>query len=346
MQMTDSTPAGHQKLNVAVIGAGGIAESVHLPSLAEMDDIRIVAICDIVEAKAAAMAERYHIPRVCTLYKPMLETEAFDAVFVLVEPSNLFDVAWHCLAAGRHVFMEKPPGLNSFQAESLLRRSDASQRFCQVGFNRRHIPLVRHVHELMTEQTRITAVEGSFYKFGSAAFDHGGISAFPSDTIHAVDLVRWFAGGTPARVATVTAAVDEPFLNAWHAIMRFDNGVLGTVKGNYQTGGRVHKFEVHGPGLSAYIDLGFGPAACEAVLLAHEGARSYSLSARGAARQQITRIDGKALAGGEGFHRFYGFYHEDRHFLDCIRRGTEPDTSIRDAVSSMHLTEMILANAI
>ena len=45
-----------KKLKVGVIGAGGIARNVHLPSLGDMDDIELVAICDLIRERAAAMA--------------------------------------------------------------------------------------------------------------------------------------------------------------------------------------------------------------------------------------------------------------------------------------------------
>jgi predicted dehydrogenase len=341
--MTEGT--GQGSVNVAVIGAGGIARSAHLPSLGEMADVHLVAICDIIEARAAEMARRHAVPRVYTLYKEMLaaERDEVDAVFVLVEPSNLFDVTWHCLDGGFHVFMEKPPGLNLFQCRSLARKADEAGRILQVGFNRRHIPLVRRVKQLLQEHTTINQVEGCFFKFTSAAFDHGGVPALESDVIHAVDLVRWIAGGRAVSAATVAGSSDEPVQNRWTSVLRFDNGVTGIIKGNYRTGGRVHRFEIHGAGLSAYIDLGFGTAACEAVLLSHKGKVRYSLAARGEEGREVERIDGIELAGGDAFHRYYGFYFEDRHFIDCVKTGAEPETSIRDAVESMKLAKMIRA---
>jgi virulence factor len=334
------------KLDVAVIGAGGIARNVHLPSLNDMQDINLVAICDLIEERAAGMAEKYQIPRTYTLYQEMLARERPDAVLVLVEPSNLFHVVWNCLDAGIDTFMEKPPGITLYQAESLQRKAEEAQRILQVGFNRRHIPLVRRAKEMVEQRTRITQVEGCFYKYGQGAFDHGGLSAFLSDTIHAVDLVRWLAGGTPERAAMIVAQNDDDVINTWNGVCSFDNGVTGIVKANYKTGGRVHRFEIHGPGVSAYIDLGFGGSSCGTVLLAHEGEIRYSLAARGADEQGILRLDGKELAGSTEFYKYYGFYQEDRHFLDCVRAGTQPETSIQDAVKSMRLAEMFLANII
>jgi len=339
-----------KKLKVGVIGAGGIARNVHLPSLADMDDIKLVAICDIIRERAETMAEGYGIPRVYTLYREMFEEEKLDAVFVLVEPASLFHVVWQCLDAGLDTCMEKPAGITAYQAESLCHKAAEAGRILQVGFNRRHIPLVRQVVDMVKERTRITQVEGCFFKYGNAAFDKGSLTAFMSDTIHAIDLMRWMAAPSGSAEAVAAALVvtqhDSPVVNAWNGICRFDNQVVGTIKANYRTGGRVHTFEVHGPGVSGYIELGFGGASCNARVLAHQGETRYSLAASGAAQEGILELDGMALAGSDQFYKYYGFYQEDRHFLDCVRSRSEPETSIADAVKSMRLAEMFLANVI
>lgn len=334
-------------LRIGVIGAGGIAAGVHLPALAEIDGIEIVAICDLIEEKAARLAAEYNIPKVYTIYHELLAQEKLDAVFVLVEPGNLFHVVWHCLDANLHTFMEKPPGITRYQAESLQRKAEAVNRFLQVGFNRRYIPLVKHVKELVEKETQITQVEGCFFKFGTAAFDRGSLSSFYSDTIHSVDLMRCLAGGkTALQAAMIGAQHDDCVENAWNGICRFDNGVTGIIKANYRTGGRVHKFELHGPGFSAFINLGFGDAGCDASLLHHHGELSYSLASTGAAEETTQQIDGKTLAGSDEFYKYYGFYFEDLHFIDCIRTGTRPETCIQDAVESMRLVELFDKNRI
>ena len=338
---------GKDRVNVGVIGAGGIARSVHLPSLAEMADVKVTAICDLVVERSAGLAERYAIDRTYVSFHEMLAKETLDAVFVLVEPGNLFHVVWYCLAAGLHVFMEKPPGITSVQAWALARKAADVNRFLQVGFNRRHIPVVRRALEVVRERTRINQVEGTFLKFGDAAFDHGSLSAFVSDSIHAVDLVRWTAGGTPQSAALVVGRHEDVVDNSWNGVVRFDNGVTGIVKANYRTGGRVHRLELHGSGVSAFVDLGMGDQpTCSAAILTHEGEARYSLAATGAAQEGVQRIDGAELAGSSEFHRSYGFYQEDRHFIECVRGNALPDPDIAEAARSLELVEMLLANRI
>lgn len=338
--------SNRKKLRVGIIGAGGIARSVHLPSLADIETAEVVALCDIVEERAVELAERFSIPHTYTLYKKMLAEEQLDAVFVLVEPSNAFHPVMHCINAGLHTFTEKPPGVTSFQTRSLARAAQAADRILQVGFNRRHIPLVQHVVKLMRELTTITQVEGRFMKHGSAAFDLGGHSAFQSDTIHAVDLVRWMAGGTPVQAAMIEAQNEDIVPNTWNAVVRFDNDVTGVIKANYNVGGRFHTFELHGPGASAFINLGFGGAHCEAQIITAEGKSGYSLAATGIKKGEPQRIDGMELAGSTDFYRFYGFYQEDVHFLECVREGVQPTTNIDDAVKTFEFIDLLTSSII
>ena len=100
------------------------------------------------------------------------------------------------------------------------------------------------------------------------------------------------------------------------------------------------------PDMSGYIELGFGGASCKARVLAHQGETRYSLSASGAAQEGILELDGMELAGSNEFYKYYGFYQEDRHFLDCVRTRSEPETSIADAVKSMRLAEMFISNTL
>ncbi len=335
-----------EPLKVGVIGAGGIARSVHLPSLSEIPDANVVALCDIIEDRAAKQAELHSIPRTYTLYREMLEQEDLDAVFVLVEPSNMFRIVVSCLEAGLHTFAEKPPGVTLYQARSLQRAAEAADRILQVGFNRRHIPLVRKVVEIMRGLTQTNQVVGRFMKCGTAAFDKGGVSAFESDTIHAVDLVRSIADSRPVSAATVCGQVEDVVPNSWNSVVRFENGVVGVVQANYQTGGRTHTFEIHGAGASAFINVGLGGGECEARILVVEGKAGYSLAATGGGRANLQELDGKELAGSDKFHRFYGFYNEDLHFLECVREGKTPETSIQDAVKTFEMVELLASNVI
>src|SRR6266446_10742644 len=73
---------------VGVIGAGLIAQVMHLHYLRELSDrFETSIICDLVPENAAASAERFGIPRTCTDWRDLLD-EPIDAVLVLTGGSH------------------------------------------------------------------------------------------------------------------------------------------------------------------------------------------------------------------------------------------------------------------
>ena len=136
---------------VGVIGAGGIARNVHLPSLNEIENAKVVAICDLRLEKAKEMAEKYNIPSVYWDMYEMMEKEELDCIFVLVEPDRLFRTAMDVLKNHIPVIMEKPAGISSFQSYSLARIAKENNTMCAVAMNRRHVPVVQYVMKRIRE---------------------------------------------------------------------------------------------------------------------------------------------------------------------------------------------------
>ena len=335
-----------RQARIGVIGCGGMANNVHLPSLSELENCQVTAVCDLVEEKAAAAAAKFKVARFYTSHTKMLQDEPFDGVVCLVEPDRMYRVVYDCLNAGVPVLMEKPAGIDSYQADSLARTAEKNGKMLAVAMNRRHIPLVQHVFKIMKELTPITQVDGVFIKNSDIASGWHYMNAFVSDIVHAVDLIRYFAGSEPEKAATVAARRNSPVDNSWSSVIKFGNGITGTLKANYQTAGRVHTFEIHGPLASAFINLGFGAEACEATILHASGQNIYSLASAGVQGLQCDKIDGMALAGSSKFYQYYGYKQENADFIACLLSGAEPLCPIADAAKSMHMAEMLLANAI
>jgi len=78
--MTKTSEKTRTKVRVAMIGAGGMANSVHYPSLSSFDDVEMVAICDLDPNRLNTTADKYHIQKRYTDYKKMIEENTPDAV--------------------------------------------------------------------------------------------------------------------------------------------------------------------------------------------------------------------------------------------------------------------------
>src|ERR1051325_3480295 len=99
------------KLKVAFIGAGNLANSVHYPSIAELDDVELAAISDLIPEKLAATAKKHGIATQFTNYREMLEKVECQAVYAIMPPHHVYDVALEVLNRKKHLFIEKPPGV-------------------------------------------------------------------------------------------------------------------------------------------------------------------------------------------------------------------------------------------
>jgi predicted dehydrogenase len=52
-------------------------------------------------------------------------------------------------------------------------------------------------------------------------------------------------------------------------------------------------------------------------------------------------ITTKEAAKSDEFAKYYGYYDENRHFIDCVKEGKQPETSFLDAVKTMELVDAI-----
>jgi predicted dehydrogenase len=121
----------------------------------------------------------------------------------------------------------------------------------------------------------------------------------------------------------VRTLCDETYTNAYNALVRFDNDCSGVLLGNWCVGKRVHTFEMHAKGISAFVDCNSTATVCSDN------------------KEEGLVLDAKEVAGSDENRVFYGFEAQSRHFIDCIKSGSEPSSSMDDAVKTMELIQAI-----
>ncbi len=126
-----------EKLRVAVVGVGKIAQIAHLPVLKKMENVDLVAVCDVDEKKMAPIMAKFKIPKWYNVFDEMLEKEPIDALHICTTNHYHFPMALMALSKGIHVFVEKPLALNSADARKIVDLAEKNNCRVVVGMQNR-----------------------------------------------------------------------------------------------------------------------------------------------------------------------------------------------------------------
>ncbi|WP_439593725.1 Gfo/Idh/MocA family protein [Microbacterium sp.] len=111
-------------IGVGIIGAGNISDQ-YLTNLTSYPDVRVLAIGDLLEDRARAQAEKYGVPKAGGV-DIVLDDPDIQIVVNLTIPAAHVPVSEAIVAAGKHVWSEKPIGVDRAEARRLLEKADAA----------------------------------------------------------------------------------------------------------------------------------------------------------------------------------------------------------------------------
>ncbi|WP_022872991.1 Gfo/Idh/MocA family protein [Nesterenkonia alba] len=109
-----STSAG---LRIGIVGAGVISAQ-YLATIARLQDLRLTAVADLDLQRARAAAEP-HGARALTV-EQLVEAEDVDVVLNLTIPAAHAEITLAAVAAGKHVYGEKPLAANTAEGHQML----------------------------------------------------------------------------------------------------------------------------------------------------------------------------------------------------------------------------------
>lgn len=129
------------KVKVGIIGCGGIANNKHLPSLAELDFIEVVAFCDIDMEKAEKAAKEFGSSdaKVFTDYKELIK-EDLTAVHVCTPNSSHSEISIAAMEADIHVMCEKPMAKTAAGAKAMVAAAKDTGKILTIGYQNRFRP--------------------------------------------------------------------------------------------------------------------------------------------------------------------------------------------------------------
>jgi len=220
-----------------VIGCGNIAV-MHLDSIATLENLELVAVCDIKYERAAAVAEKYGC-KAYSDYQKMIESENLDAVHICLPHYLHTPVAQYALSHGLHVLSEKPMSISLQDAVETV--ALAKQTGLQYGiiFQCRYntpsqlvkarledgkLGKIRSARVVLTWSRSDEYYSSSDWK-GTWEKEGGGVVI--DQAIHSLDLANWFINSKPVRI-------ESTLHNRHHQLVSVEDTAEGAV--HYENG--------------------------------------------------------------------------------------------------------------
>jgi predicted dehydrogenase len=106
-------------------------------------------LCDLDDAHLRPLAERYPHARATNAFDDLLADDALDAVVIATPVPTHYALAKQALAAGKHVFVEKPPAMRSVEMDELVQLAADGDRVLMPGHLLLYHPAVLKLKELV-----------------------------------------------------------------------------------------------------------------------------------------------------------------------------------------------------
>jgi predicted dehydrogenase len=266
----------NRKLKMGLVGGGQGSFIGRVHSIAACLDNRATLVAGAFSSnpeRSKASAPDYDVSqdRAYPSYQAMFEAEAkkpvgerIDFVSVTTPNHTHFEVAKAALEAGFHVICDKPMTFDLAQAEQLAKLVDSSKQVFALTHNYTGYPLVRQAREMIQsgELGEIQAVRSAYIQgwlrtkleeqdqkqaaWRTDPKQSGVAGCFGDIATHAYNLGRFMTGLLPAEISC-HLKIFEPgrkLDDYGTAIVRFQNGGLGTVTASQISHGRENDLSI------------------------------------------------------------------------------------------------------
>lgn len=321
-------------LGVGIIGVGWQGGG-HLRNLKALPQARVVALCDIDEARLKEQAEAFQVPHRFTDYHDLLACEEVEAVIIALPDHLHREPAVAALEAGKHVLLEKPMALSEADAEAIYEAAQRAPGRFMLNLSNRWMPAfaaakqrlergelgeVRYIFARIANRIEVPTQRLPWLQRSHLAHWIG---------IHRLDIARWYIGREVVRVRAVErrgVLARQGFDGAdfFQATLEFEGGAVMSLEANW----------ILPPSYPTLVDSRFW-CLCERGVIDIDRFRSELAIAGPQA------FDLAAPLAGEALGQPYGFTLEAlRHFVDCCLSGREPLVGAADGLA---LTRILCA---
>jgi len=328
--VTTSTP-----VRLAIVGCGRVTTELHLPALAKIPEIDVVAVCDSSEEQMRAAARLAPGARSYNDMSAVVSDATVDAVAVCTPPALHARHVTAVLDAGKHLFVEKPLALTVVDCDAMVAKAAQSTKHKVVGLNLRQHRLLRAARGVVHSEAlgAIELVQSTFTTDirltrklpawrDSRMLGGGVISEIAT---HHIDLWRWLLSDEIVEVATFCRSDDEEDTAA-SVMARLRSGALATLQTSERTTPR-QQIEVFGQRGRMRVSL-YDFDGLEVVPLT---TLPGSIAGRLQGIMRTVRAFPAAVQGLTKGGDYAGTYEQQwRAFADTVLRGAPPAATLED----------------
>lgn len=207
------------KVRVALVGAGGFAQGMHLPNMAKLrKDYELRGVMSRTGSNARAVATQNEAAYATTDYDEILADPDIDLVLIATRHNLHGKMVLQALERGKHVFVEKPLAVNAEELKAIKSFYEGREHapVLMTGFNRRFAPAMTRAREVLAKRTTPLIIN---YRMnaGYIPLDHwvhseegGGRNI--GEACHIYDLFNLFTG---TEVKSIHAASIMPGSRQW-----------------------------------------------------------------------------------------------------------------------------------
>ena len=189
-----------KRLKIAIVGCGGIGEkrAQFLPC-----NFELVLCYDVNKDRAEGFAKKYDC-QVAESWQKLVASNDVDAVIIATTHNVLAEIASAAISASKHVFLEKPAGLNASEIEKLIEVNKKFNRVIHVGFNHRYHRAVLKAFEIIKNGSlgELMFIRGRYGHGGRVGYEGewrsnpslSGGGELMDQGPHLIDLSRLFLG--------------------------------------------------------------------------------------------------------------------------------------------------------
>lgn len=232
------------KTGFGVIGAGIVGGAWHAHVYHHLPQTELVAVCDLNEARAREVAERYGVPRVYTDYRDVLARDDIAAVSIATPDFAHREIAVAAAAAGKHLLVEKPLATTVEDADAILRAVEAAGVKLMVDFHNRVNPAFVSAKQAVSAG-ELGALKYIYARLSNTTFVPTRMLPWASQSSalwflasHTLDLSCWLLNDRPKRVYAVSRSgvlqgmgIDTADFHV--AIVEFERGAVVTLENSW-----------------------------------------------------------------------------------------------------------------